>query len=1289
MKNTAGNRSHSWLWDSHISPENSKWLQENLEGMDGKVKTMLKLIDEDADSFSERVEMYYKKRPELVGLVEEFYRAYRSLAERYNHLTGQLSKSIPSSLKAHYGMIDDLSLGPQNAGQNKMKDRSVGLGVFPTNTDHSHRNKEIIEEDHMVSDDMISCTTSSHTEFENLQKSHPELQQLKEDNERLKTDSKKSKEEYEILKQKIRQFEIDILNLKEENELLQKQGRGELDQRTNLQECIARMQTRNSDLESQISTMFLQSKETIDLFQKRDIKLTAELQARVRKIQELEREIHDVQQKLLLSQEENGVLKIEFQQYFQDHDAAEKHVSDADNGGPNQVSRVEIQSDNMKCKLAELQEENALMSRHNEKGIKMGSSVEHNNLQTELSLLQDDNIQIRGEVSVMQQRMKDSGDQTSNLLTEIKNTRNEPSGQLNSMQKQTIHLHQEVPDHTQLSKVVEKQIEDLQQALLNSQSENTRLTDENQRCKEEYAVVNKRSKNLQAELALTRQKNQKLRKELSTKVTELQNLGVMFSSLGKEKEMIAAELLLKVSVLGGMEEDLNDLKERNRILSNKLEAYARQHKAKIRDLQGTVAVLQDRNKILSDQLLKSLEGCRALKRKVKGLQEENRGFHSEIASLKVSLKKQKESAHLLELEKTALQNEISWGKKQLHILQEKCHCFKGDTQPLTDQLQPKPDRQKSFNDEVVILEQLLLHFKEEITCFKVESHKGAKECEKLKGQMQDLQNEVMYLRAENNSLKLERSSEEIVKKLNSDNYYLKNENATLKNEISSGLQQITSLDEECRELRKKMQEMSQEQEKGTRILQHSLQNLKQDNEYLRYELQNIRKDSGVAERRISTISKQPLQLQDKNAILVEQVSSRDDSIKRLNDETDMLFYANENHQAEVIDINMQENKLKDKLFTFHIEDDHGDHGNQVSNKISTSQELEDGVACLEQEKTVLEPEVRSLTKQIMELREVIDEFQKSKAYSSEALVIDHEKELERIDCNMNRDRITLEADYQDLCTKLVVSRQLLTEIKVEFSRLACERNSLVLEVSKKGACISKLKEQLLSSQQVPSGKVDEVTLWVDSEAKLGEEMDHLQEEKRKIQNELQDGMAQIRRFEDDFRNLQEATDSLKQGNLMLKAETENVREECCSFQGSSENLQKELGMANDRTELFQKKNFSLQEENGWLKNNVSEEATVTQTQTLGQEIPMLEGENLSLHKEMSVKVEELGKLNEALQRHLDEPHQENLILNTVSKADGSRIEELQSQVGKLDMEVKILKEENERQSIILLDRAEE
>ncbi|KAJ7953519.1 Protein NETWORKED 2D [Quillaja saponaria] len=61
--------------------------------MEEKVQNALKLIEEDGDSFAKRAEMYYKKRPELVSFVEEFYKAYRALAERYDHISTELQNA--------------------------------------------------------------------------------------------------------------------------------------------------------------------------------------------------------------------------------------------------------------------------------------------------------------------------------------------------------------------------------------------------------------------------------------------------------------------------------------------------------------------------------------------------------------------------------------------------------------------------------------------------------------------------------------------------------------------------------------------------------------------------------------------------------------------------------------------------------------------------------------------------------------------------------------------------------------------------------------------------------------------------------------------------------------------------------------------------------------------------------------------------------------------------------------------------------------------------------------------
>jgi hypothetical protein len=61
--------------------------------MDDRVKCILLLLGEEADSFAKRAEMYYQRRPEVISSVEEAYRAYRALAERYDHMSGELHKA--------------------------------------------------------------------------------------------------------------------------------------------------------------------------------------------------------------------------------------------------------------------------------------------------------------------------------------------------------------------------------------------------------------------------------------------------------------------------------------------------------------------------------------------------------------------------------------------------------------------------------------------------------------------------------------------------------------------------------------------------------------------------------------------------------------------------------------------------------------------------------------------------------------------------------------------------------------------------------------------------------------------------------------------------------------------------------------------------------------------------------------------------------------------------------------------------------------------------------------------
>lgn len=99
------------------------------------MKRMMKLIEEDGDSFAKKAEMYYQKRPELISHVEEFYRMYRSLAERYDHVTGELRKNIPSELQSQSSVISDIGLElaytpDHKLGRRKSNHRAAGFDFF-------------------------------------------------------------------------------------------------------------------------------------------------------------------------------------------------------------------------------------------------------------------------------------------------------------------------------------------------------------------------------------------------------------------------------------------------------------------------------------------------------------------------------------------------------------------------------------------------------------------------------------------------------------------------------------------------------------------------------------------------------------------------------------------------------------------------------------------------------------------------------------------------------------------------------------------------------------------------------------------------------------------------------------------------------------------------------------------------------------------------------------------------------------------------------------------------------
>ncbi|KAL6619083.1 hypothetical protein ACP70R_034222 [Stipagrostis hirtigluma subsp. patula] len=93
MLQRAASNAYSWWWASHIRSTQSKWLDTTIGEMEDRVKAMLNLIGADGDSFGKKAELYFKSRPELINHVEEMFRSYQALADRFDRISGELHRA--------------------------------------------------------------------------------------------------------------------------------------------------------------------------------------------------------------------------------------------------------------------------------------------------------------------------------------------------------------------------------------------------------------------------------------------------------------------------------------------------------------------------------------------------------------------------------------------------------------------------------------------------------------------------------------------------------------------------------------------------------------------------------------------------------------------------------------------------------------------------------------------------------------------------------------------------------------------------------------------------------------------------------------------------------------------------------------------------------------------------------------------------------------------------------------------------------------------------------------------
>ena len=128
---------------------------------------------------------------------------------------------------------------------------------------------------------------------------------------------------------------------------------------------------------------------------------------------------------------------------------------------------------------------------------------------------------------------------------------------------------------------------------------------------------------------------ERLRKELNASLVARQSLQAMCSSLGKEKQIMATELAKKAQELSELEQLIDDLKTQNDMLMGKLHACSSEQKENQSggmEMEGNI-VLQEHNNALSEQLQKTIDGYKSLKRKLKDVKEEKREMQTTMEQM--------------------------------------------------------------------------------------------------------------------------------------------------------------------------------------------------------------------------------------------------------------------------------------------------------------------------------------------------------------------------------------------------------------------------------------------------------------------------------------------------------------------------------------------------------------------------------------------------------------------------------------------------------------------------------
>lgn len=763
------------------------------------MKTMIKFIEEDdADSFARRAEMYYKKRPELMKLVEEFYRAYRALAERYDQSTVELrqahwtmSEAIPNQIQ--FALPDESPSGEPRTPEMRRPARAFfdpddsedaysGMGnkkglkqliemlrsgvLLQKGDEGKIKRGRIVCESAVGGDSDCNSQGESESECENWKKIladaqaekeviSPQYKQTLEKLSSLEKELNEAQKDAGSLGERASKAEIEIKILNEALTKLQAERDAVIIKHNQCLEKISDMEYTISqakrDAEGLNEKVFEAETETGNL--KAELsRLEAEKEASLLQYRQCLEVIALLENKISLAEENAKVLNLRSEKA----ESEVKELKEALSELKGEKNVIAVQYELCLEIIAKMESE---ISRGQEEAEKMKSELAEGDakirsMEEQRFLLQRLNESLRMEADNLVQKVAGKDDELSEKQKELEKL------QTVLLEEQLRFVH------------VETALQTLQKLQSDSQMEQQELTLELQKRLQMVKELEICNKALEGE-------NQSLNELNRSSTISIQNLQDEIFSLKEMKEKLEKEFSLQTDKCNILQQEVHRLKEEIEVLNRAYQALIQQ----LHSLGFTPECLEISVKELQNENSKLKEECWRHKGEKETLQEKL----TEMDSLL-------ENNTMLRCSVSELNGRLEGSRELVQELQKSCQFLQGDKSTLVaekasllSQLQIMTGNMQKFLEKNIVLENSFLRANAELEGFRAKSKSLEEFCELLKDERSNLQNERSSLISQLENVKSSLSN------LEKRFIRMEEKNAVMENEKESTLSQVELL----------------------------------------------------------------------------------------------------------------------------------------------------------------------------------------------------------------------------------------------------------------------------------------------------------------------------------------------------------------------------------------------------------------------------------------------------------------------------------------------------------------